>query len=434
MKLQAHLQAVRYFGFAIGLLSQFTLAQESISLDQCLRLAELNHPLAQQNALLDKQLEYEVAAAEKSILPQMEMNGQITYQSDVTYLPVALPNLAINPPNKDQYRTTLDAKQLIYQGGLIDAAIRLKNTQYAIEKQSTTIALYELKTKVNHLFFSVLMIQNNQALVGAHKNLLQNRLAEVHAGVLQGVLLPSTENALQVELLRTEQKQSELAKNREGLLLQLELLTHSDLDPQVVLLSPPTTRLSFNETEARRPELELFELQKQQTDQASVLLDKSKSPKISAFVQGGYGNPGLNMLENSFTGFFISGVKLNWKILDWSKTRKEQQVLSLNKDKIESQAQAFKLNNQLELNALQTEIDKLSELIQFDQEIVSQYETVLNASESQLQNGTITASAYLMDATQLLEAKQQQALHETQKQFHQIQFHITEGTYETSRN
>jgi hypothetical protein len=62
----------------------------------------------------------EIEAINKAKLPKIDLNAQ-QHQSDVTSLPITLPNVTVNPPNKDQYRTTVDVNQLIYNGGLIDA-------------------------------------------------------------------------------------------------------------------------------------------------------------------------------------------------------------------------------------------------------------------------------------------------------------------------
>jgi hypothetical protein len=68
----------------------------------------------------------EIEAINKAKLPKIDLNAQATYQSDVTSLPISLPNVTVNPPNKDQYRTTVDVNQLIYNGGLIDATAKIK--------------------------------------------------------------------------------------------------------------------------------------------------------------------------------------------------------------------------------------------------------------------------------------------------------------------
>ena len=91
-------------------------AQETISLDECLRLVQINYPLAKQTSLLSEQLELDIDAIKKDRLPKLDLNGQATYQSEVTSLGGQLMNVTIDSPNKDQYRTTLDANQLIYHG------------------------------------------------------------------------------------------------------------------------------------------------------------------------------------------------------------------------------------------------------------------------------------------------------------------------------
>jgi hypothetical protein len=47
----------------------------------------------------------------KRLIKQNSLNWlklKATYQSDVTSLPISLPNVTVNPPNKDQYRATVD--------------------------------------------------------------------------------------------------------------------------------------------------------------------------------------------------------------------------------------------------------------------------------------------------------------------------------------
>ena len=52
-------------------------------------------------------------------------------------------------------------------------------------------------------------------------------------------------------------------------------------------------------------EITLFNLQVEQLDFNKKVITKSRFPKISAFAQLGYGNPGLNMLKNSFETFYF---------------------------------------------------------------------------------------------------------------------------------
>ncbi|WP_421802369.1 TolC family protein [Flagellimonas sp.] len=408
-------------------------AQETISLDECLRLVQINYPLAKQTSLLSEQLELDIDATKKDRLPKLDLNGQATYQTEVTSLDGQLMNITIDPPNKDQYRTTLDANQLIYHGGLINASIKAKETKAAIEQQQVEVSLYALKKRVNHLYFSLLLLQENQDLLQAKESQLTTRLEEVKSGVKYGTLLSSSADALEVELIKIQQQNTELVLSKLDLLQQLSLMIGTDLQQQVELQRPAVAPVVPDQI-SKRPELQLFELQKSQVDQSSDLLAKSKLPKISAFAQGGYGNPGLNMLDNTFNSFFMTGVKLNWNVFDWNKNRKERQSLQIEQNIVESQKETFELNNDMELVNLQSEIDKMEELIQYDEQIIPRFEKMVKTAESQLKNGVITSSAYITEFTNLYEAKSNLALHKIQKLMNQIQYQITQGTYEKSSN
>jgi hypothetical protein len=59
-----------------------------------------------------------------------------------------------------------------------------------------------------------------------------------------------------------------------------------------------------NNTVNKRPELQLlFDLQSEQIEISKKQFQKKKSTQGKCFAQAGYGNPGLNMLDNSFQTF-----------------------------------------------------------------------------------------------------------------------------------
>lgn len=402
------------------------LAQQSITLDECFDLVSKNYPLARQSVLLENQVKLDMEVLEKGRLPQLDVNAQATYQSDVTSLPLQLPTVTVEPPNKDQYRATLDVNQLIYNGGLIDATSKVKEATSKVNQQQVDVNLYGLKSQVTSMYLSVLLLQENQALLNAKEEQLKARVEEVKAGVQYGALLISSEQVLLAELLKIKQQLAELNHNKSALIQRLSLLIGKEVSQTANLVRP---EIFIVKTGFNRPELLLFDLQKEQIDFSSKLISKSNLPKINAFVQGGYGNPGLNMLENSFNTFYMTGIKLNWNVFDWNKTKTEKKSLEINKDIVNTQRETFELNNNMELVNLQSEIDKIEALIAMDNEIIVLREDILKTAESQLQNGVITSSAYITEFTNLYEAKNQLNLHETQLLWNKIQYQITKGTY-----
>ena len=145
-------------------------AQQTITLQECYDLVTINFPLAKQSALLKQQHELDLEVISNGKLPQFDLSAQATYQSDVTSVPI--PNAGIEPLNKDQYRATISVNQLIYNGGVINASAQAKSAQLKTQQKQVEVSLYQLKQKVNHLYFSIVLFQKREALLTEKQNQL----------------------------------------------------------------------------------------------------------------------------------------------------------------------------------------------------------------------------------------------------------------------
>jgi len=400
-------------------------SQEKLSLEQCYTLAEKNYPLAKQNDLLLKQntIDLEIINIEK--LPKLDFLVQASYQSDVTSLPFSIPVTTVEPPNKDQYKATVSINQLIYDGGFINASLTEKSTSLKTQQKQVEVNLYRLKEQVNQFYFSILLLQEKSALLLAKKKQLETTLNEVKAGIKFGVLLPNSDSILQAELLKIDQQLMEVGLNKTSLMTTLSMLIGIPVSQNIIFDNPEiNTKLNH---EIERPELELFQLQKENIDASEQLIDKKNSPKLSGFATGGYGNPGLNMLDNSFQTYYIAGIKLNWNVFDWNSTKKQRQSLQVNKEIIDSEQEVFELNTAMELTQQQSEINKISTFIASDEEIIALRKKILETSRSQLKNGVITSSAFVTELTNLFEAENNLSTHRIQLQFAKANYNITKG-------
>lgn len=400
-------------------------SQEKLSLEQCYTLAEKNYPLAKQNDLLLKQntIDLEIINIEK--LPKLDFLVQASYQSDVTSLPFSIPGTTVEPPNKDQYKATVSINQLIYDGGFINASLTEKSTSLKTQQKQVEVNLYQLKEQVNQFYFSILLLQEKSALLLAKKKQLETTLNEVKAGIKFGVLLPNSDSILQAELLKIDQQLMEVGLNKTSLMTTLYMLIGIPVSQNIIFDNPEiNTKLNH---EIERPELELFQLQKENIDASEQLIDKKNSPKLSGFATGGYGNPGLNMLDNSFQTYYIAGIKLNWNVFDWNSTKKQRQSLQVNKEIIDSEQEVFELNTAMELTQQQSEINKISTFIASDEEIIALRKKILETSRSQLKNGVITSSAYVTELTNLFEAENNLSTHRIQLQFAKANYNTTKG-------
>lgn len=401
----------------------FSNAQQTFTLEDCYTLANKNYPLAKQTHLLEQKSGFEIEALNKAKLPRIDMNAQATYQSDVTGLPISLPN--VTPINKDQYRATLDVNQLLYNGGIIDTNAKLKEAQTKTQQQQVEVNLYQIKTKINQLYFSILLLQERKALLISKQNQLISKIDEVKSGVKFGAILPASEKVLEAENLKIKQQLTEIQFDKKRLLENLSSITFSAIDENSALVKPMISN-NFS-VENSRPELKLFDLQNQQIEVSKELVSKNNLPKVNAFGLAGYGNPGLNMLDNSFQTFYMVGLRANWNVFDWNKSKADKQALSVSAAIVSTEKENFLLNNSLQLQEMQNEIYKTEEIIKTDSDIIILREYVEKSSNAQLKNGVITSSEYLVEFTNLYEAKTNQKLHEIQLDLAKANYQVSKG-------
>ncbi|WP_315513502.1 TolC family protein, partial [Capnocytophaga sputigena] len=141
------------------------IAQETITLEDCYRLARENYPTVKKLDLLSKTEAYTLANANRAYLPQVSILGQATYQSEVTDLSKSVAGVLPLPPNvslptidKEQYKVVGEVSQLLYGGGAIRSQKAVVKAQNAVQAQAVETQLYILKQRVSNLYFGVLLI------------------------------------------------------------------------------------------------------------------------------------------------------------------------------------------------------------------------------------------------------------------------------------
>ena len=404
-------------------MSLSAFAQQKVTLNDCYNLVEINYPLVKQHQLLAQQNQIDKKIITNSKLPQFNIDAQATYQSDVVEVPI--PNSNIESLNKDQYRATFSVNQLIYNGGLTNAALKVKLGQLKTKQKQLDANIYQLKTQINQLYFSVLLTQETYKLLEAKKRQLQSKLKEVKSGIKYGVLLPASDSVLEAELLKIKQQFIEVESRKSSLIETLSSLIGQSLS-SLTEFEVPLIKTQL-QTEINRPELDLFQFKKEEINNQKMLISKQNAPKLNGFATGGYGNPGLNMLDNSFQPFYTVGVKLHWNVFDWNTNKRKQETVAINKDIIENETEIFKLNTNIELNKQQQEIQKISAFINSDLEIITLREKVLKTIDSQLKNGVITSSTYITEFTNLFEAENTLLKHRIQIQLAKANYNIIKG-------
>lgn len=400
----------------ITLLAILPMALHAQTLDECQKAAEQNYPLIRQYDLIGKTTELTVANIGKGWLPQISASAQATLQSDVVSWPDQMKTMMtgmgieMKGLKKDQYRVGIDINQTVYDGGAISSQKAIAREQGKVEAAQTEVNIYNVRKRVNEMYFSLLLLNDQILLNRDLEELLAGNERKLASMVKNGTAAESDLQSLKAERLNTLQRTTELESQKR--MLQTMLSTFCGIE--VTAVGKPDARTS--EGAGNRPEMRLFDSQLRLADVQEKALNSALMPKLGVFAQGFYGYPGYNMFEDmmshkwSWNGMI--GARLTWNI-GALYTRKNDKVrLKLQRDMTETSREVFLFNNNLEQIQQNENISRYKRLMADDDEIISLRSAVRKAAESKLSHGIIDVNDLVREINAENAARLQQSMHE----------------------
>lgn len=396
--------------FGIGLCA----GQASLSLTECYALARANYPLIKRMDLIGLSESYSLDNAAKAWLPQVNVSAQASYQSDVTKLPfdqekisALIPGFEIPVLDKDQYRAVAEVNQMIWDGGGTRATKAVVRAEAEVNKSQLENDLYLLNDRVNQLYFGCLLqdelLEQNRLLLAD----LEVNLARVEAMERNGVANRSDWESLRVAQLEARQQRVGIEASRVAFRRMLAELIGLSVDS--LRLETPADPGLLSMTVAR-PELRYFEALENLSKTRERQLTAGWMPRVGAFVQGGYGRPGLDMLDVDFAAYYVAGIRLTWNLGKLYTLANDRRKLATERREIEAKRETFLLNTRLDLLNRQEEIRRLSEQLRDDEEIIELRTSVKEAAEAKLQNGVISVADLIREINAVDQARQAEAI------------------------
>jgi outer membrane protein TolC len=398
----------------LGVFPSITLfAQDArhLNITQAYTLARKNYPMIKQTGLIAKTSAYTISNAAKGHLPVLNINGQATYQSDVTNIPFKIPGVAMSSFSKDQYKVFGEVDQELYGGGLIRNQKQTARANELIQQQNLEVNLYSLYDRVNQIYLGSILIDEQIKQNNLQRKDIQNGIDKTKALVTNGTAFKSSVDELSAQLMQNDQALIQLKSTRKAYRDMLGLLINMSIDESVVLDRPESPKLI---NDINRPELALYDYQKKTYDLQDKFLYTQIQPKLNLFFQGGYGRPALNMLSNDFEWYYIGGVKLNWSLGSLYTLRNQKALSGINRDLLDIQKETFILNTRITQMQQNGELQKFLELLNSDTQIIALRESVKRAAEAQLENGVLSAHDFINQLNAEDEARQNKILHEIQ--------------------
>ena len=399
---------------ALIMLSSVSWAQ---TLEECQQAAEKNYPLIKQYGLIAKTTQLTVKNIQKGWLPQVTASAQATYQSAVTAWPESMQTmyqqmgLNMKGLRKDQYKIGVDLQQTIYDGGAISSQRNLAQQEGKVQEAQTEVNLYQVRRRVNEMYFSLLLLNEQIQLNEDVKALLQSSEKKLFAMVKGGTAATSDLDNVRAERLSVEQQNENLKQQKQMLQRMLSVFCGLEVN-NTQKPAPVQIASSVN----HRPEMHLYNSQLELTEAKEKALDTQLRPKLGLFAQGFYGYPGLNMFEDmmnrkwSLNG--IVGVKLSWNVSALYTHKNDKARLNAQREMIENAREVFLFNNKLEEIQQNENINRYQTMMKSDDEIIVLRTNVRKAAESKLAHGIIDVISLLREINNENAAKTQQSIHE----------------------
>ena len=398
---------------AIGLVAIMAWSQ---TLEECQQAAERNYPLIAQHDLIARTTDLTVANIQRGWLPQVSATAQATYQSAVASWPDEMQamlqgmGLKMKGLGKDQYRVGLDVQQTVYDGGSIAAQKRVAREQGAVQQAQLDVDLYGVRRRVNEMYFSLLLLDDQLKLNKDLQNLLAASEKKLTSMVKHGTAAECDLKSVTAERLNVVQQMTSLESQRRVLQELLGIFCGLEITQ---LTKPAAIAPSLHN---QRPELRLVDSQLRLADAQEHALDAALLPRVGLFAQGYYGYPGYNMFKDmmgrEWTWNGMVGARLTWNIGALYTRHNDKAKIQLQRERAINQREVFLFNNRLEQLQQTETANRYRRLMEQDAQIIELRQAVRKAAESKLSHGIIDVNDLLRDINSENAARVQQSIHE----------------------
>ena len=366
------------------------------SVERCKEMAREYYPLIRRYGLIEQSRDYTLSNAARAWLPQVTLSGQATLQSDVVSWPeefesmLAMQGLDMPGIRRDQYKMQIDVQQTLWDGGKSRTDRAIAESEAAQERMSTEVELYAVDSRVEDIYFGILLMQEQQRQIGEMMQRLQTNLDHMNVLVENGMVMQADADAVEVQLLTQRQSLGQVEARLQSFRRILGLFIGEELGEAPLPMPVAEEPVGYD---SERPELQLMDAQMALMQAREQMVDVSLAPRVALFAQGYYGYPGLNMFENMVSHRWtlngIVGVRMNWNISSLYTSKTSRRQLQNARDNVMLQREVFAFNSRLQAEQESAEVRRIREAIADDDRIVALRSRVREAAEARLQEGMI---------------------------------------------
>ncbi len=375
-------------------------ASEVLNLDSCQALAKQNYPLIKQYELIEKSKEFNLKNANKAYLPQVSFTGIAGYVM-----------LNIMPKNEVRFIGVAQLNQVLWDGGATAANKQIIKAQSEANKAQVDVDVYELKTRINNLYFGILLLNKQLEQLGIHTQILQKNSNRVQQLNSNGLAYRTALQEIAVELLKLEQQEIELKHTCKGYIQMLALLVGQPISDETTFETPQDMEISFR---GNRLEFNLFNSQRNLVNAQGKMNNVSLMPKVGLMGVGTFLTPGFQLGAEEMNRMGVVGLSASWDLGELYQHKNNKNLTEISLHQINLKQELFQYNLSQQTTQNSTEIEKQRAILTKDNQIVSIHQDIRKGYELQYENGVCTMLDLLTATENESQAINQQAMHQIQ--------------------
>lgn len=396
--------------FILAIFIAFQSDGQTFTIKACQDSALANYPLIQQFGLIEKSKELTISNANKAYLPQFE----ITLIGGILE---GMPSFA--PPGTEESSTSTQLitigqlNQVIWDGGMTKASKGIITASSEIERAELEVNLYQLKERINNLYFGVLLIDEQMTQLDLLTETLRRNQKQVQNAIENGTAFRSDQDELKVELINVQQKKDELQYNKLAYISVLSAMIGEEITGDAVF-TRPIFGSTVEDLSIHRPELTIFNSQRDLVNAQAKLNKATLIPKFGLMGFGVFLTPGVDFGTSELTNIFVAGLSVSWQLGPLYKNGNNKKLTELSLQRIQNQEDTFLFNTNLDLSQTNMELEKFRKLLAQDRELLALKGSIKEAYIVKQENGVATMSEMLDRINDENVTKQNMIMHEIQ--------------------
>ncbi|WP_295094095.1 TolC family protein [uncultured Flavobacterium sp.] len=404
-----------YFKY-IAILSFVTMQAQTLTIDQSYQLAVENYPLIKQYELIEKSKEYTLSNANKAYLPQISLTAIEGYVFG------DFPTMGgSGNDSKFKFIGLGQVNQVIWDGGATKTQKKIIEASSNADKASVDVSLYDLRSRVNQLYFGVLLIDEQLKQLQIQNAIIANNIDKVKKLHENGLAYKTDVDEMKAEQLNLSRQKKDFEYTKAGYQTMLSYLIGKNISQEK--FGKPFNTAS-TDTIIKRPEQQLFASQRNLVTAQSEMQKVNLMPKVGLLGAGIALAPGINLGANKISTVGVAGVSVGWDIKGLYKNSNEKQLTQQELKKIEVQEETFLFNTRFQMNQKTADIERQKAILKDDDEIVKLRQTIREGYQLKYDTG----AGPLID---LLNATEKEGNARAEKALHEIQLLMAEYEYQT---